>query len=161
MWIQPLKWTSWSFVNPLTPTDGSSSYIAHPSTPVFQERGPASRAWEHALTLRISCLRSHTYWQNKRFYWEGASRLRAAREGNPKLLHYVTHSLKFYDNGVSSWVVSGHSSFLAHIWSNSGSPLVVCTFSSQDGVQCEYFWEVGRIYYHFPSSVWLVLNFSG
>ena len=48
----------------------------------------------------------------------------------------------------------------AHIWSDSGSFLVVHASLSQDGFQHEDFWEVGRTYYQLasPPSFWPLLN---
>ena len=79
--------------------------------------------------------------------------------GNPgELLCHVARSLGFYGDGVTFRVVSGPSSCLAHIWSDSGSFLVAHASLSQDGYQREGFWEVGRTP---PSSFWLLLNSPG
>lgn len=57
-------------------------------------------------------------------------------------------------------LVSGQSSCLAHIWSDSGSLLVEGSSLSQDGFQPEGFWEVGRTYNGLasPPSFWPLLN---
>ena len=67
-----------------------------------------------------------------------------------------------YGNGVSFWVVSGQSSCLYHIWSDSASFLVAHKSLSQDGFQHRGFWEVGRTYYGLasPSPFWPFLNSS-
>ena len=57
----------------------------------------------------------------------------------------MEHSLRFYGNGVSFRVVSGQSSCLAHIWSDSGSFLVVRASLSQDGFQRK---DSGRLVGH-------------
>ena len=62
-------------------------------------------------------------------------------------------SLRFYDNVLSFWVVADQSSLLAYIWSDSGSSLVMFTSFSQDGFQCEGFWEIDRTYHLLPLSL--------
>lgn len=71
---------------------------------------------------------------NKRLYWEGTSGQRAAGQGNPEeLLCHETRNLRFYGNEVSFWDVSTQLSYLACIWSSSGSFLVVyAPFSQMD-----------------------------
>lgn len=71
---------------------------------------------------------------NKRLYWEGTSGQRAAGQGNPEeLLCHETRNLRFYGNEVSFWDVSTQLSYLAYIWSSSGSFLVVyAPFSQMD-----------------------------
>ena len=55
-------------------------------------------------------------------YWEGLAGQRAAGWGtSEELLCHVARSLGFYGDGVTFRVVSGQSSCLAHIWSDSGS----------------------------------------
>ena len=51
-----------------------------------------------------------------RFYWEGVAGWRAEGKGT---LYHKAHSLRFYRGGVSFQVVSGRSSCLAYIWSDS------------------------------------------
>ena len=52
-------------------------------------------------------------WQSKRFYWEGAPRWRAVGWGNPgDQLCHVAHSLGFYGDGISFWVVFSQSFWL-------------------------------------------------
>lgn len=58
----------------------------------------------------------------------------------------MARSLRLYGGGLSFRVVSGQSSCLAHIWSDSGSFLITCASLSQDGFQQEGFWEAGRTY---------------
>ena len=61
--------------------------------------------WHSCLTLGNE-LRRNTYWQSKRLYWEGVSRWRTDRQGNPGgLLCHVAHSPGFYGDGISFWVV--------------------------------------------------------
>ena len=55
----------------------------------------------------------------------------------------MAHSLRFYGNGVSFWVVSGHLSYLAHTWSGPGSFLVARVPLNQDGFQHQGCWDVG------------------
>ena len=55
-------------------------------------------------------------------------------------------SLRFYGDRVSFWVASGQVSCLLPKF-GLGSLLVVWASLSQDGFQCEGFWEVGGIYY--------------
>lgn len=60
--------------------------------------------------------------------------------GNPaELLCHVAHSIRVYGNGVSFWVFSGQSPFLAPILSDSGSFLMAHVSLSLDGYQCEGF----------------------
>ena len=59
------------------------------------------------------------------------------------MLCHVAHSLWFYGNGVSFWVVSGQSSCSALTWSDPGSFLVAHVLLGQDGFQCQGSWEVG------------------
>ena len=47
----------------------------------------------------------------------------------------MAFSLSVEGKGFSFWVVSGQSSCLAHIWSDSGSFLVSCESLNQDGFQ--------------------------
>ena len=59
---------------------------------------------------------------------------RAEGEGSPgELLCHVARSLGFHGDGICFSTVSGQSSFLAHIWSDSGSGW--CMRLSQDGFQ--------------------------
>ena len=54
----------------------------------------------------MNCLRRHTWWQSKKFYWERAPRWRAGGKGNPgEPLCHVACSLGFYGDGISFWVV--------------------------------------------------------
>ena len=64
---------------------------------------------------------------------------KAVGEGNPGgLLCHVAHSLGFYGEGISFWVVSDQS--------DSGSFLVAHALLKQDGCQREGFWEmVGHV----------------
>ena len=62
----------------------------------------------------------------------------------------MARSLRFYSNRISFRVVSGHSSCLAQISSDSESFLVACASLSQDGFQCEGFWTVGRTHHLLP-----------
>ena len=75
-----------------------------------------------------------------------AHRGRAARRGNPGELHcHGAHSLSFYGNGVSFWVLSGQLSCSASTWSDSGSFLAARASLSQDGFQRQAFWDVGGL----------------
>ena len=57
--------------------------------------------------------RRHKCWQSKRLYWERAPGWRAVRLGKPgELLCPVAHSLGFYGDGVSFWVVFSQSFWL-------------------------------------------------
>ena len=58
---------------------------------------------------------------------------------------------------------SGQSACLAHVWSHSGSFLVVHASLSQDGFQRKGFWEVGRTYCILasPPSLWPLSNTPG
>ena len=62
----------------------------------------------------------------------------------------MARSLRFYSNRISFRVVSGQSSCLAQISSDSESFLVACASLSQDGFQCEGFWTVGRTHHLLP-----------
>ena len=58
-------------------------------------------------------VRGDTCWQSKRFYWERAPGWRAVGSGNPgELLCHVAHSLGFYGDGISFWVVFSQSFWL-------------------------------------------------
>ena len=90
--------------------------------------------------------RRHMCWQSKRVYWEVVLRQRAGVWGHPGGL---LCSLSFYGDGISSWVVSGQSLWLAFL----------VALLSQDGFQGGGFWEVGRThgisFWPFPiSSSW-------
>ena len=53
-------------------------------------------------------------WQSKRFYWERAPGRRAGGEGNPgELLCHMAHSIGFYGDGISFWVVFSQSFWLS------------------------------------------------
>ena len=87
-----------------------------------------------------------------RDYWEGAPGGEQQGWGNPgELLCHVACSLRVYDDGVSFQVVSGQSSCLACIWSDSGSFLGARISLTQEGLQHEGVWEVGRTYYGLAS----------
>ena len=58
-------------------------------------------------------VRGDTCWQSKRFYWERAPGWRAVGSGNPgELFCHVAHSLGFYGDGISFWVVFSQSFWL-------------------------------------------------
>ena len=75
----------------------------------------------------------------------------------------MAHSFRFYGKRVSLQGASGQSSCLAHIWSDLGSFLVANTSLSQDGFQCEGFWEVGKTICRLvsPPSFWPLPNSPG
>ena len=78
-----------------------------------------------------------------------------SRVREPRRTRHVACSLRLYGDGLSFRVVSGQSSCLAHIWSDSGSFLITCASLSQDGFQREGFWEAGRTYrLESPPSFW-------
>ena len=61
----------------------------------------------------MNCLRKHMCWQSKRFYWEVMPGQKAVGEGNPGgFLCHLAHSLRFYGEGISFWVVSDQSLWL-------------------------------------------------
>ena len=59
---------------------------------------------------------------------------------------HTAGGLRFHADGVSFQVVSGQSSCLAHVWSDSGTFPVAWTSVCQDGFQCKGFWKVDRTY---------------
>ena len=83
------------------------------------------------------------------------ARAESRREGNPgELLCHMAHSLRFYGDGISFWVVFSQ-------WSDSESFLVVHTLLNQDECQWEGFWElVGRVVSPFDIS-WSLLVGGG
>lgn len=75
---------------------------------MLQEEGPllGSKSVCSCLTLEMNSLRRHTWWQSKRFYWEGVPRQRPAGSENPrKLLCHLAFGL-----GLLWWwgLFSGH-----------------------------------------------------
>ena len=86
----------------------------------------------------MNCLRGHTCWQSKRFYWDRAPGWRAGVWGNPG--ERLCPRLTVLGCSVMG-LVSGSS--LANP-SDSESFLVVHALSSQDGCQRGGFWEVVR-----------------
>ena len=61
----------------------------------------------------MNCPRRHMCWQSKRFYWEREPGWRAVGWGNPgEQLCQVAHSLGFYSDGNSFWVVYSQSFWL-------------------------------------------------
>lgn len=88
--------------------------------------------------------------------WMESSTIREPR----RLLCHVFCHLRFYDIVVNFQIVSGQSSCLAHIQSESGYFLVVPESLSQNSFQCKEFWEVCRTYYGMvsPPVFWPFLN---
>ena len=61
----------------------------------------------------MNCLRRHTCWQSKRFYWERAPGWRAVGLGNPgEQLCLVPRSIGFFGDGISFLVVFCQSFWL-------------------------------------------------
>ena len=129
---------------------------------LLKEGGPHPRAWESAFVqhLEMNCRRRHMYWQSKTLYWEGAHQQQGKGTQETCSATWLRVS-GFMVMGLVSG--SGQSSCLAHIWSHSGSFLVVHASLSQDGFQCKGFWEVGRTYCILasPPSLCPLLNTSG
>ena len=127
-----------------------------------EERGTHPRAWDSAFVQHseMNCRRRHMYWQSKTLYWEGAHQ----QQGKGTQENCSATWLRVSGFTVMGLVSgSGQSSFLAHIWSHSGSFLVVHASLSRDGFQCKGFWEVGRTYCVLasPASLWPLLNTPG
>ena len=61
----------------------------------------------------MNCPRRRRCWETKRLYWGGEPGRRAVGSGSPGgLLCHVAHSLGFYGEGISFWVVSDQSLWL-------------------------------------------------
>ena len=73
----------------------------------------------------------------------------------------MARSLQFYGKRVSFRVVSGQSSCLAHICSDSEPFLVAGSSLSQDGLQRQGFWEVGHLLPPSGPSPVLPVRFQG
>ena len=61
----------------------------------------------------MNCPRTHMCWQSKRFYWESAPGGEQEGKGTQENhLCHVAHSLWFYGDGISFWVVVNQSFWL-------------------------------------------------
>ena len=61
----------------------------------------------------MTCPRTHMCWQSKRFYWESAPGGEQEGKGTQENhLCHVAHSLWFYGDGISFWVVLNQSFLL-------------------------------------------------
>ena len=93
----------------MTPVCFLSQTRSDPRGSLVARRQMPSKAWEWALVSHseMTCPRRHTCWPSKRIYLEGAPGGRTGGQGNPgELLYHVAHSLRFYGNEISFWVVS-------------------------------------------------------
>ena len=80
---------------------------------LLQEGGPFQGPKLGSCRTLGSELSEETHvWQSQRFYWERAPTWRAVGEGNPEQLCHTAHSLGFYGDGISFWVVFSQSFWL-------------------------------------------------
>ena len=106
-------------------------------------QGPRKGSW---LTLRSELSEdTHVLTKQKTLLGRGSqsenSRVREPRR--TALPSWLTVSGFMVMGLVFRFSLANHLA-CAHIWSDSGSFLVACTSLSQDGFQCEGFWDVGR-----------------
>ena len=109
------------------------------------------------LTLRNE-LSEETHAEKARLHWEVALRWRDDNTGAQDCSPCDSQPLGLeWCRLLSGLSLTTHLAS-AHIWSDSGSFLVQNVSLSQDGFQCEGFWEVGRTHYRraSPPSFWVL-----
>lgn len=108
--------------------------------------------------MEMNCQRRYTCWQNKRCYWEGAPSGEQQGKGTRKNCSATWFPVSgFMGVGLAFSVVFGQSHLAQPIFSLT--QVLSFTPLSQDGFQCQGFWEVVSSLLGAPAkSSWLVFR---